>query len=127
MSARRRPRYSDHLRDRRDRAPVGTSIGSLAPPTEAPPTGLSAAEREVVRTLVAHAALWGGGDDGGGVTTPRIAGYMRVWDGSPERAALNDTLTSMRRRGLLRYEIGAADRLLRWWVTERGVQEAGRA
>lgn len=100
-----------------DRTPVG--LGSR-------PDATTTMEQRVLALLTSEGDVWTGDDTVGGFYTSRIASSLGIRARSSERDRLTDTLTSMRRRGLLHYEFRRGmDREIRWWATEQGRAAAG--
>lgn len=75
-----------------------------------------------------HGDLWRGDEasSGRGATTGDIAAFLRVVPDSPERTAIGEGLTAMRKRGIVHYEHapGPGAPPLRWWLTEEGLAAA---
>lgn len=73
------------------------------------------------------ATVWADDPLTGGVTTTEIRQALEI-HGRGADAELNASLTAMRRRGLLHYELDTQpDRVLRWWLTPRGGEAARSA
>jgi hypothetical protein len=59
------------------------------------------------------------------MTTGAVAAALALTPGMPERQALNETLTGLRRHGLLHYELDRlVDAEIRWTLTAAGLGAA---
>ena len=63
---------------------------------------------------------WNGDPFYGGHSTTEIRQALGI---APPAKFLNETLTSMRVRGLLHYELDSqSDHIIRWWRTDEGIE-----
>lgn len=82
-------------------------------------TGISPLGRRVIAALEERSLYWTG-DPTQGATTGEVASIIGIRAASPQRRALNDELTALRKAGYLHFEFNPLfDREVRWARTRK--------